>query len=77
LCDDYDGGSSSREEEGDKYHLESVTSFAQAHTSKETVTSFCQKQSTVKCDKQKIFNLELVLFPKCEIFMFRFLMFLT
>jgi hypothetical protein len=78
LCDNRDGGgSSSGEEVGNKHDLESVMSFAQAHTANETAKSFSHQHSNGTRNKQNTFNSELMLFPNCETFIFCFLLFLT
>jgi hypothetical protein len=78
LCDNCDGGgSSSGEEEGNEHDLDSVMSTAQAHFANETVKSFSHQHSNGTHNKQNTFSLELMLFPKCETFIFCFHLFLT
>jgi hypothetical protein len=74
LCDNCDGGgSSSGEEEENEHDLESVASFAQAHTNK-TMKSLSLQHSN---GTHNTFSFEMMLFPKCETIIFCFHLFWT
>lgn len=61
LCDDYMGGGTRRDEEGDKHDLAQVLSFTKGHTANRTVLSFFYVHSIDEPDKPNVLSLELKL----------------